>query len=216
MTKETKAPDRDEIPWDLIKPHFQAGVRSLRNIADEFGISHVALKKHADKHEWTRDLKPKIDAGVKAAVNKAAVTKEVTAVTKITEKAIIDANVDLIAGAELVQREDVLLGLEVSRALMNEVLALTDPRFSGILEQLAIEFDESGPTRNGGWKNDKTNELYRYIISLAGRAKTAKDIAASHTAYIATQRKVLRMEDAANRGESTMDQLLSKVLESGQ
>lgn len=206
-SKDKKTPD-----WSSIEVHYRAGVRPLRSIGEEFGVSHVAIKKHADKNGWVRDLKKKIDEGVKTAVTRAAVTKSVTTVTKVSEDAVVAANVEIIASAELVQRSDVILGLDVNRGLLEEIAALSNPKFSELLEAMAEEYDESGPGPTGAWKTDKANELYRYIISLAGRCKMAKDVAASHTTYIATQRKVLRMEDEANKGETTVDALLAGVL----
>ena len=217
VVAESKVTDQEKktTDWASIEIHFRAGVRPLRSIGEEFGVSHVAIKKHADKNGWARDLKQKIDEGVKAAVTKAAVTKSVTTVTKVSEDVVVAANVEIIASAELVQRADVILGLDVNRAMLQEVATLCNPRFTSLLEALADAYDESGPGPSGAWKTDRANEMYRYIISLGGRAKTAKDIAASHTAYINTQRKVLRMEDEANKGETTVDALLAGVLGSG-
>lgn len=212
MTTEGKKPETD---WASIEIHYRAGVRPLRSIAEEFGVSHVAITKRAKKEDWSRDLKAKIDAKVQEKVTKAAVTKEVTKEKLVTEKVIVEANATIIASAELVQREDVLAGLGMSRGLLQEIVALSDPRFAELLQGIAEDFDESGPTPSGGWKTDKTNELYRYIISLAGRVKMAKDVAATHGVYIPLQRKVLRMEDEANKGETTVDELLSRVLKSG-
>lgn len=221
-TKTTK----QETDWASIELHFRAGKRSLEDIGNEFGVSKGRISQVAKAKGWERDLSGKIDAKAKAKVAREVADQQAKqlalndpakqAAKRLGETFVVEANAQIIASAEMVQREDVMLGLEVARGQMLEVLELANPKFRELLEAIAEEYDESGPTANGGWKTDKTNELYRYIISLAGRAKTAKDIAASHTAYIATQRKVLRMEDAANRGESTMDSILSKILDAQQ
>lgn len=219
MTDKTTGQKADKtekrvIDWDSIEKHYRAGIRSLKNIGDEFGVSDAAIIKRAKRDGWARDMKAKIDAKVAEKVSAAAVSGEVSAQTKLTERVIVEANANIIASAELVQRSDVILGLDVNRGLLQEIATLSNPRFADMLETLAIEFDESGPGPTGAWKTDKNNELYRYIISLAGRCKMAKDVAASHTAYIATQRKVLRMEEDANKGENAVDAMLAGVLAS--
>ena len=212
MTTEGKKPDTD---WASIELHYRAGVRAVRSIAEEFGVSHTAIAKRAKRDDWSRDLEGKIKSKAAEKVAKAAVATQVATETKATERVLVEANATIIASAELVQREDVLAGLGMSRGLLNEIVTLSNPKFAELLEGIADDFDESGPTPSGGWKTDKTNELYRYIISLAGRVKMAKDVAATHGVYIPLQRKVLRMEDDANKGETTVDELLSRVLKSG-
>lgn len=219
MTDKTTGQKADKtekrvIDWDSIEKHYRAGIRSLKNIGDEFGVSDAAIIKRAKRDGWSRDMKAKIDAKVAEKVSAAAVSAEVSAQTKLTERVIVEANANIIASAELVQRSDVILGLDVNRGLLQEIATLSNPRFAELLEEIADAYDESGPGPTGAWKTDKANELYRYIISLAGRCKMAKDVAASHTAYIATQRKVLRMEEDANKGENAVDAMLAGVLAS--
>lgn len=41
--------------WDSIEVHYRAGARSLRDIADEFGVNESAIRKRAKKYGWTRN-----------------------------------------------------------------------------------------------------------------------------------------------------------------
>lgn len=210
---EKKVP-RKEIDWDSVRLHYQAGIRTLKDIGAEFGVSDAGILKRAKRDDWTRSLKARIDAKAAAKVSAAVVSELVSPQTRANESVIVEANASLIAGAELVQREDVLLGLSVARGQLQEIAALSDPRFAETLEAIADAYDESGPGPSGAWKTDKANELYRYIISLGGRVKMAKETAGTHGVYIPLQRKVLRMEDEANKGETTVDGLLAAVLAS--
>lgn len=45
---------KPSIDWAAIQPHHHAGIRSLRDIGGEFGVSDVAIIKHARKNGWTR------------------------------------------------------------------------------------------------------------------------------------------------------------------
>lgn len=48
--------------WTKIEADYRAGVKPLRQMASEHGISHVAINNRAKKNEWARDLAAKIKA----------------------------------------------------------------------------------------------------------------------------------------------------------
>jgi hypothetical protein len=55
LTKQTRkqAADKPAGPdWALIKQHWDAGILSIREIARQAGITHRAVSKHAELHEW--------------------------------------------------------------------------------------------------------------------------------------------------------------------
>ena len=47
---------RKAIDWESVEMQYRAGIRSLRDIGAEFGVSDVAIIKRAKRDEWTRDL----------------------------------------------------------------------------------------------------------------------------------------------------------------
>jgi hypothetical protein len=62
--------------WISIEGHFRSGLRALRDIAAEFGITEGAIRARAKKQGWTRDA-----AGTKrkmVADRMAGVTQDVT------------------------------------------------------------------------------------------------------------------------------------------
>lgn len=201
------ATDMDkQTDWSRIELDYRAGIKTLRQIADENGVSHVAIQKRAKTNEWSRDLQAKIKAKAEEKVTKALVTKEVTKEKLVTERQVVEANADIVAKADLLNRADVLLALQVSRNQLEEVALLSDPMFKDSLEALGRLMDTSTPTRP-----DKTNELYRYIIGLAGRVKLSKDIAASHGVYIPMQRRILKLDEEGEKSQSSIDALLAKI-----
>lgn len=207
---------KKHVDWELIEKDYRAGIKTLRQIAEERGVSHVAIQKRAKTYGWTRDLSEKIQAKAKEKVTKAAVTKQryqeglETKEAKLTDAQVVDKYADIVASVDQIQREDVKLAIDNSRSQLQELVTLGNPRFTEILEEIADAFDESGPTANGGWKTDKTNELYRYIISLAGRVKMAKEIAASHGVYIPLQRKIFGL-DAEKKSTGEFEEMLRRV-----
>jgi hypothetical protein len=199
------------VDWEAIERDYRAGIKTLRQMADENGITHGAINKRSKAEGWSRDLKAKIVAAVEEKVSKAAVSSLVSMETKVSEKAIVEANAEVIAQADLINRADVLLALSVSRSQLQEVAALGNPEFIAGLEWLGKVMDESGVDDAGKQVMDRANELYRYIIGLAGRVKLSKEIAASHGVYIPMQRKILKLDEEADKNQSQLDALLAKI-----
>ena len=44
-----------EIDWEQIQRDYRLGIKTIRTIAAEFGISHVAIIKKAKQFSWVRD-----------------------------------------------------------------------------------------------------------------------------------------------------------------
>lgn len=51
--------DKKVIDWEAIELDYMAGIKTLRVIAEEHGISHVAINKRAKRDEWVRGVSPK-------------------------------------------------------------------------------------------------------------------------------------------------------------
>jgi len=67
---------RVRVDWEALRPHYEAGVRALKDIGREFGCSDAAIVKHARAAGWTRCLKAKIQAKADAKVAAALVAQE--------------------------------------------------------------------------------------------------------------------------------------------
>lgn len=112
-----------QIDWEKIELDYRAGIKTLRQIADEHGISNPAILKRAKRDGWVRDLSAKIDKKADELVSKNLVSKEVSKTQKIAEKEIIDANAQAIAEIRLSHRKDFV-------------------RFKSTIESLQKELDE--------------------------------------------------------------------------
>lgn len=118
-----------QIDWEKIELDYRAGIKTLRQIADEHGISNPAILKRAKRDGWVRDLSAKIDKKADELVSKDLVSKEVSKTQKIAEKQIIDANAQAIAEIRLSHRKDFV-------------------RFKGTIESLQKELDELNKLKN--------------------------------------------------------------------
>jgi hypothetical protein len=91
------AEPRARVDWDAIEPHYRAGVRSLRDIAEEFGVSNPAIVKHAEKCGWTRNLEAKIKEKADAKVAAALVASEraESPAVKLTEAIRVEVEAEI-------------------------------------------------------------------------------------------------------------------------
>lgn len=208
MTDEAKK----QVDWELVEKDYRAGIKTVRQIAEERGVSHTAINKKAKQFGWERDLQQKIQTAAKNKVSRKTVSTEVSKETKLTDALVVDKYSDIVAEVDQIQREDVGLAINNTRSQLHELVALGDPQFRERLEWLGEIMDESGPGPNGAYKNDKVNELYRYIISLAGRVKMSKELAATHGVYIPLQRKIFGL-DQEKQTTSDVDLLLKRINE---
>ena len=124
MTEQDRTTPRKVAPdWERIEFDYRAGVRSLREIAGEHGISHVAINKRAKKDGWSRDLSAKIQAKADELVTKELVTTPVTTENRISEREVVDANAQAIVQVRMTHRKDIARSRNIVMAMMAELEA---------------------------------------------------------------------------------------------
>ena len=211
MAEEKIAPQKKSVDWELIESGYRANVKTVRQLAKEYGVSHTAIQKRAEKFGWTRDLSEKILQTTQSMVATQVVARSVATETKLTDAAVVKAYSEASASIDMLQRDDLSVALGVSRSQMMELSALSDPKFAKSLEWLGELMDTSGEDANGKMVLDKANELYRYIISLPGRVKMSKEIAGAHGVYIPLQRKVFNLDGEKNQNAASFEEMLKSV-----
>ncbi|TEU23357.1 hypothetical protein [Alkanindiges illinoisensis] len=188
--------DDKTTDWKKIELDYRAGVKSLRQIASENGISDTAIRKRAKKDEWTRDLSARIQAKADDLVRKDQVRAEVRTRTTVSEREIVESNAQAIATIQLNHRKDIQRSRNIAMNLMAELEQQSGLDNADLLEQLGDLMrneDDKG--------QDKLNDLYCKIISLPGRAKTMKDLGESLRVLIGLERQAFNM-DSANINDS--------------
>lgn len=185
---------RQVADWERIELDYRAGIKTLRQIAEEHGITHGAINKRAKRDGWVRDLSQKIQAKADALVSKAAVSSEVSKESKFTEKQVVDANAQTVAEVRLSQRSDIQRARRVTMVLLDELELQAGPDNAALLEELGDLM-----RKPDGKGQDKLNDLYQKIISLPGRAKTLKDLGESLRVLVVLERQAFGIkEDAAD------------------
>ncbi|WP_375592287.1 hypothetical protein [Chitiniphilus eburneus] len=185
-----------QTDWEVIERDYRAGIKSLRQMAEEHGITHGAINKRAKRDGWTRDLSAKIQARADALVSAQAVSSQVSVESKIAEREIVEANANAIVAVRLAHRRDIGRGRELVSRLFSELELQCGADTVALLAQLGEMMRD--PDQYG---RDRLNDLYQKIISLPGRAKTMKDLAESLTKLVSMERQAFGMDADASEDD---------------
>lgn len=179
---------RKAVDWEAVEREYRAGIRSLRDIGAEFGVSDAGILKRAKREEWLRDLTERIRAKAEAKVSAALVSEKVSAETNANERVVVEASAQVLADALLGQRRDVSRSRSIVQKLFDELEAQGDG-----LEELAMlgEALESGD-------EEKLAQIARKVIAFPSRVDSAKKLAESLRTLVELERKVLRIKDDTN------------------
>jgi hypothetical protein len=194
---EQKKPPTD---WEGIERDYRAGILSIREIAQEHGISHTAIGKRATKDGWTRDLTAKIKAKAEALVSKDAVASEVASGNKVSEKEIVEANALVVAAVDRRHKATSKRGQELVDKLIAELEITTDNLED--FQKLGELLDKSGLNDNGKWVEDKLNKIYHAVISTGGRVDSLKKLAETFEKFAKFERVAYRLEDGDQSGDN--------------
>ncbi len=134
-----------KLDWSKVEPLYRAGVRSLPELAEEFGVSHTAIAKHAKKNGWERDLKARIQAKADAKVSEAMVSAEGFTADHATETLRVEVEAEVQARLRLHHRKDITkyraMGMHLAQQLDElgdeEKLPVRVQAFKALTETLA-------------------------------------------------------------------------------
>ncbi len=198
--------EKKVIDWEKIELDYRAGVKSLREIASEQGVSDTAIRKRAKRDDWVRDLSAKIKAKADDLVRKEQVRTEVRTANPISEKETIDANANLVASVRLSHRKDIQRSRKIAMSLFDELEMMVGQENVKLLEMLGELMwspDDKG--------NDKVNDLYMKIISMPGRVKSMKDLSDTLKTLIGLERQAFGLDDENNKPVDALTALLERV-----
>ena len=197
---------RKQIDWEALEIQYRAGIRSLKDIGSEFGVSDAAIIKRAKRDNWSRDLKAKIQARADAKVSASLVRAEVSAQTKVREQEVIEAAATAVADIRLAHRSDIRRARNLTNSLLAELEAQTDPSTLAMLHELGEMLrneDDNG--------QDRRNDLYTKVISLSERSKTMKTLADSLRVVVDMERTAFSMDKDQGPAADPLTSLLKTI-----
>lgn len=183
-TPKPSAPD-----WEAIEADYRAGIKTLRQIAEGRGVSHVTVGNRAKKEGWSRDISEKIKNKSDELLNKTLLNKPLNKERVVAERQLIEVNAQAVADIRLAHRKDIHRARRLTNSLLGELEGQTDPETLAALQELGELMrreDEKG--------QDKLNDLYHKVISLSWRSKTMKTLAESLQKLVDMERTAFGMD----------------------
>lgn len=188
--------DKKVIDWESVEKDYRAGILSLREMATAHNVSHVSIKKRADKDGWTRDLAAKIKAKADELVNRAEANTSANSESRVNERQIIEANAIRIADVRGSHKSHIGRVMGLGLTLLGELESQSaDPAMLAQLGELMANPDENGV--------DKLNDLYKKIISTPSRVDSAKKVAETLRHAIGLEREAYGLDDKTSGKETS-------------
>jgi hypothetical protein len=188
------------VDWEAVEMQYRAGIRSLKDIGREFGVSDAGIIKRAKRDSWERDLKAKIQAKADAKVSAALVSAEVSAEAKLTEALVIETESTVQARIRLGHRKDIGRYRALALQLVGELEHQTDSGelYAQLFELLTdLEADSEDSSAAAKERQRKRREAFERAMSLGGRTKTMKDLADTLKTLVGLEREAFGLETAA-------------------
>lgn len=184
---------------------YRAGIRSLKEIGAEFGVSDAGILKRAKRDSWERDLKAKIQAKADAKVSAALVSAEVSAGRKLTEQVVVEVNGQAVANIRIAHRTDIARMRRLVLQMLGEIEHETDnlDLYEQLGDLLRSEDDKG---------QDKRNDIYQKVISSASRIDSMKKLAETMKVLITMEREAYGIkDDSVDPKDSAISTLLAQI-----
>lgn len=183
-------PTKPAIDWEGVEMQYRAGLRSLKDIGGQYGVSDAGILKRAKRDGWVRDLTAKIQAKAEAKVSAAAVSAEVRAGKALTEAVVIEANAEAILNVRLAHRTDIGEYRALAKSLWAELKVHTQHGdLFEELEALLHAVDEDSDSDASKKRRRKQLDAFQLAMSHSGRVKTMKDLADTLKTLVGLERE---------------------------
>lgn len=185
---------RTRVDWDALEPHYRAGIRALKDIGREFGVSDAGIIKHARDAGWTRNLKAKIQAQADAKVSAALVAAEKpeNPAKVITEAVRVEVEAEVQARVRISHRTDI----NRSKTITNKLLAA--------LENLEVAEAPADDTR----KAVKAGQAHRALMPLKEQVAILKQLTEAQKTLVTMEREaygIAHLQDDPDRDAPLID-----------
>lgn len=196
---------RKPVDWERVEADYCAGVKSLREIAAEHGITEGTIRARAKKNDWPRNVAAKVAAKAEKILRNDALRSELRTEKAATEREIIEASAQAIVNVKLSHRKSIARQRELVERLLQELEAQTgDTDLFGQLGELMHAPDDKGV--------DKLNDLYRKVIATPQRIDSLKKLAETLKHLIYLEREAFDIVPAPTPGDNAL-QALTKAIQ---
>lgn len=204
--------NKPAVDWIQIEVDYRAGVKPLRQIAEEHGITHGAVNKRAKRDGWTRDLKAKIQAVAEAKVSKAAVSAEVSMQRVVTEQQVVEANAEVQYRVRMEHRQDIGRARGLFRTMLEELETASDKEGQALIEQLVEVMNPAAEGESEDAASRRQARMQRLLNRVLGspeRIDSGKKLVDMLEKVVRLEREAFGIDD--KEGGSEVDKLLAKI-----
>lgn len=196
--------EKPVVDWERIETDYCAGVKSIREIARESGVTDTAIRKKAKVQKWSRDLSAKVEARAAELVRKEAVRAEVRAEREATEKEVIEASAQAIVNVKLSHRKSIARQRTLVETLTTELETQTaDTELFAQLGELMRSEDSKGV--------DKLNDLYKKVIAFPQRIDSMKKLAETLKHLIYLEREAFDITPAPTPQDNALQAIAKSI-----
>ena len=188
-----QAATRQSVDWERIELDYRAGIKSLREIADGSGTSHVNIAKRAKKMGWVRDLSAKIQSKADALVNAAVVNTPVNNASPAAERETVEAVASTQAAVRLTERADIQRCRSICMGLMAELeQQSTAPELLAEAAEILRGAPDEELTKD---QRAKLADAASKAASLSSRSSTMRALSESLRVLIGLERQAFGIRD---------------------
>lgn len=213
--------------WKAIRLEFEAGQRSMTDLAREYGVSVSAISVKAERHSWVRNLLPGIRkrAATRIERDKAREAKVLTSLatsssklTKLqhaaegikdrldeltvpmTEEQIIEINAAMHAQVKRDQRHSVSKARSISKALLIQLGLATDDSatMEQVIDALAQGDEES---------RKLLHSTFNKICNIHANVKTLSTLADALRGLVSLENEVFGISEKQSPTDALVDAL---------
>jgi len=190
-----------KIDWESMEPDWRAGIKTKKQLSEEYGVSRAAIDKHWATVGVGRDLTARIRAAAKSKVTQASVTPGVTPHTRVTEQQVIDAEAEIQSRIELAHRNDVPRKRDLVNRLFEELNGITEGQeLIAQLQEALSQGDLDALARSA-----------EKVTSLPARIKGAGDLVNAYKTLILLERQVFGIGDGETNNLNDLAETLMRA-----
>lgn len=199
------ASSKPSVDWERVEADYCAGIKSLREIAAEHGITEGTIRARAKKNDWPRNVAAKVAAKAEKILRNDALRSELRTEKAISEREIIEASAQAIVNVKLGHRKSIARQRDLVERLLQELEAQTgDTELFDQLGELMRSPDGKGV--------DKLNEVYRKVIATPQRIDSLKKLAETLKHLIYLEREAFDIVPAPTPADNAL-QALTKAIQ---
>lgn len=204
MARRTAA---NAIDWEALERQYRLGTQSNTQLSVAFGVSVSSIGRRASAKGWVADKREEVEATTHSLLiqNASGNANPNATPTPLEIKAAAQVATDIVLG----HRQDAARSRVLFQKLLAEVEAETDAL--DLFLSLGELLDTSGPDKTGNWRQDKLNELYKKVISQAGRIDNAKKLVEILEKVVKLERQAFGILDGSEEKKSGAEEMFAAI-----